>query len=123
MTQVHSVRHEGIAVRLGSRDFIVPPLTFRQLRLLQPQLAIVGGSIGPVMGEERIGAIIAIAHQALQRNYPELDRDAVEEMVDLGNAARLMQAIAGISGLVANEPAPGEAVAGPKPDPESIGTN
>ena len=123
MTAALSVRHDGIAVRLGDRDYIVPPLTFRQLRLLQPQLAIVGGSIGPVMGEERLGAIIAIAHQALQRNYPELDQDAVEELVDLGNAARLMQAIAGISGLSASEAVPGEALAGPESSQESIGTN
>ena len=99
--------HEGVVVRIGGQDWIVPPLTFRQLRRLQPAFETLG-QIGPVMSEGQIDAVLQIAEAALSRNYPEITRDEVEELLDLGNARTVLAAIAGASGL---KPA-GEAAAG-----------
>ena len=99
--------YDGVAVRIGDRDWIVPALSFRQLRRLQPSFQTLG-RIGPAMDAAQIDAVVEIAQAALSRNYPEITREQTEEMLDLGNARAVLGAIAGVSGL---QPA-GEAAAG-----------
>lgn len=117
--------YDGVAVRLGARDWIVPPLNLRQLRRLSPKFALLG-SVGAGMGDEQIEALIEIAHASLARNYPDLTPDQVAELIDLANAGALVKAIVGASGLVQvtaraprptdpGEIAPGEVGAGSAP--------
>lgn len=94
------VRHDGVALRLGGRDWIVPPLSFRQLKALSPVFARVG-AIGARLGEKEIDDIVHLVHAALSRNYPALTADDVAELIDLGNAASVVRAVAGVSGLAA----------------------
>jgi hypothetical protein len=109
--------HDGIAVRMGAREWIVPPLNLRQLKRLAPKFALLG-TVGAGMGDEQIDALVEIAHAALSRNYPALTPEEVAELVDLGNAGVLVKAIVGASGLAAQgedaarEPSTGEAGAG-----------
>jgi hypothetical protein len=111
--------HEGARLVLGGREWIVPPLTLRQLRRLQPMFATLG-RIGPIMAVEQIDALIEITQAALSRNYPDITGDALADLIDLGNAAGVIRAIAGVSGLApAGDASAGEASAGSA----STGTN
>ena len=116
-SHVASVRYDGVALRLGGRDWIVPPLNFRQLKALAPVFARVG-AIDARLGEKEIDDIVRLVHAALSRNYPDLTADDVAELIDLGNAASVVRAVAGVSGLAASGPPregnapPGEAAPG-----------
>ena len=97
---------DGAVVRMGGRDWTVPPLTFRQLRRLQPQLERLA-RINAAATPEQIGAVSEIVQAALSRNYPDITVDEVEDMLDLGNAGRVITAILSGSGLVPGEAQPG----------------
>ncbi len=97
---------EGVIVRMGGRDWTIPPLTFKQLRRLQPQLERLA-RINAAATPEQIGAVSEIVQAALSRNYPEITVEEVEDMLDLGNAGRVITAILSGSGLVPGEVRPG----------------
>jgi hypothetical protein len=106
------VKYDGVSLRLGGRDWIVPPLNLRQLKQLTPALHRLGAA-GQSLGEAEIDDIVRIIHAALSRNYPEATEAELAEMLDLGNAATAVRAVAGVSGLVpAGESPAGEAEAG-----------
>lgn len=90
---------EGVAVKLGGREYIVPALSLGFIRRNWDLL----NSIDELTGIEAIEAVTVIAHAALSRNYPELKRDAVEEMLDARSIPLLMAAIKEASGFVAGE--------------------
>src|SRR2546421_1426829 len=97
----------GVAVAMGGQDWIVPPLTLGQLRRLMPkvrQLTEVGAS----MGEAQINVLIDIITAALQRNYPETTPEKVENLLDLGNASAVLNAVLTGSGLKPGGAAMGE---------------
>ena len=53
--------------------------------------------------------IVDVVHAAVIRNYPALTKEEVEDLIDLGNAAVIIKAVMGQSGLVRKDGAPGEA--------------
>lgn len=109
----------GITIAMAGRDWLVPPLTLGQLRRLMPkvrQLTEVGAS----MGEAQIAVLVEIVATALQRNYPDATADIVENLLDLGNASAVLNAVLTGSGLKLRDGSLGEAVApGPKPGADS----
>jgi hypothetical protein len=100
----------GVAVAMGGQDWIVPPLTLGQLRRLMPQVRQLT-EIGASMGEVQINVLIDIVTAALQRNYPETTPDKVENLLDLGNASAVLNAVLTGSGLKPGGAAMGEASA------------
>jgi hypothetical protein len=100
----------GIALTMGGRDWTVPPLTLGQLRRLMPKVRQLS-AISATMDEDHIGTLVEIVAAALQRNYPEITTQAVEEMLDLGNAASVLSAVLSGSGLKSRETASGEPAA------------
>lgn len=97
---------DGVVIRMGGRDWTVPPLTFKQLRRLQPQLERLA-RIGAAATPEQIASVSDIVQTALSRNYPDVTVEDVEDMLDLGNAARVIGAILTGSGLTSGEARPG----------------
>jgi hypothetical protein len=67
--------------------------------------------IGASMGEAQINVLIDIVTAALQRNYPETTPDRVENLLDLGNASAVLNAVLTGSGLKPGGAAMGEAPA------------
>jgi hypothetical protein len=67
--------------------------------------------IGASMGEAQINVLIDIVTAALQRNYPETTPDKVENLLDLGNASAVLNAVLTGSGLKPGGAAMGEAYA------------
>src|SRR5690348_6306389 len=88
----------GVAVAMGGQDWLVPPLTLGQLRRLMPKVRQLT-EIGVSMGEAQIGVLVEIVATALQRNYPDMTADKVENLLDLGNASVVLNAVLSGSGL------------------------
>lgn len=100
----------GVAITMGGREWVVPPLTLGQLRRLLPKVRQLS-EIGTQMGETQIGVLVEIVAAALQRNYPEIAAEAVESLLDLGNATMVLNAVLMGSGLTPTASPPGEAAA------------
>jgi hypothetical protein len=88
----------GVTIAMGGRDWLVPPLTLGQLRRLMPKVRQLT-EIGASMGEAQIGVLVEIVATALQRNYPDATADMVENLLDLGNASVVLNAVLTGSGL------------------------
>ena len=88
----------GVTVAMGGRDWSVPPLTLGQLRRLMPKVRQLT-EIGASMGETQIGVLVEIVTAALQRNYPDVAPETVENLLDLGNASAVLNAVLTGSGL------------------------
>lgn len=97
----------GIVIGMGGREWVVPPLTLGQLRRLLPLIQQLT-EIGTAMSEAQIGVLVEIVTAALQRNYPDMKPAGVAELLDLGNAGTVLNAVLTGSGL---QPAMGEATA------------
>jgi hypothetical protein len=100
----------GVAVAMGGQDWIVPPLTLGQLRRLMPKVRQLT-EIGVSMGDAQIAVLVDIVTAALQRNYPEMTPHEVENLLDLGNASHVLNAVLTGSGLKPGGAAMGEAPA------------
>jgi hypothetical protein len=100
----------GVAVAMGGQDWMAPPLTLGQLRRLMPKVRQLT-EIGASMGEAQIAVLVDIVTAALQRNYPEMTPGKVENLIDLGNASAVLNAVLTGSGLKHGITAVGEAAA------------
>lgn len=100
----------GTAIAMGGQDWTIPPLTLGQLRRLMPKVRQLT-EIDAAMGETQIGVLVEIVGAALQRNYPDMTLETVENLLDLGNAGVVLNAVLTGSGLRPRENAPGEAMA------------
>lgn len=100
----------GVLLAMGGREWTVPPLTLGQLRRLMPKVRQLT-EIGAQMGESQIAVLVEIVAAALQRNYPDMTPEAVEDMLDLGNAGAVLNAVLTGSGLKSRDRSLGEAAA------------
>jgi hypothetical protein len=100
----------GVTIAMGGRDWLIPPLTLGQLRGLMPKVRQLT-EIGVSMGETQISVLVEIVTVALQRNYPEATADMVENLLDLGNASIVLNAVLTGSGLRLRDDRLGEASA------------
>ncbi len=100
----------GVAITMGGQEWTIPPLTLGQLRRLMPKVRELSDINTPV-GESQIGILVEIVSAALQRNYPDITPDRVENLLDVGNAAPVLHAVLTGSGLRLRALQPGEAVA------------
>ena len=98
----------GVTMTMGGSEWVVPPLTLGQLRRLMPKVRELS-EIGAQMGENQIAILVEIVAAALHRNYPDATAEAVENLLDLGNAAAVLNAVLTGSGLTPTVPSPGEA--------------
>ncbi|MBF0402096.1 MAG: hypothetical protein HQL90_15195 [Magnetococcales bacterium] len=97
--------HEGIKVQFAGNEWVVPALSLGQIKRLMPHFQALQGGAFSI---EQIDSSIQVIHAALSRNYPSLQVEDVEEMVDLVTMPILMDAILQASGLLRQ----GEVVAG-----------
>ena len=88
----------GVEVEFAGQSWTVPPLTLGQLRRLMPKVRELS-AVDHQMGETQIGVLVEIVTAAMQRNYPELTAEQVEDLLDLGNAGMVLSAVLTGSGL------------------------
>ena len=93
-------KHDGVKMRVGGRELIIPALTIKQVRGLRSQfdaMQSIGDNVAPT--DEQIGAVTEVIHSAVVRNYPDLTLDDLEELLDLSTMQAVVKAIMGQSGL------------------------
>ena len=90
------VKHKGIPVQMGEREYVVPPLALGALEALQDRIA---GFKGDIRDGKQVATVIDAAHAALKRNYPEITREEVADLVDVSNMAEVFEAVMDVSGL------------------------
>lgn len=88
---------DGVTIRLGRRDYVVPPLNLRAVKRIELLLPVLSGESG--QQGTFIDAAIEVLHLALLRNYPDITKGEIEELVDLGNLPRLIGAVMAVSGF------------------------
>jgi len=96
---------DGIAVKLGGQEYTLAPLTIRQLKKLAPIFETLNQGGGVI---SQLDAVIELLHASFSRNYPDMTKDQLEDLLDSRTAADAMKALKSLSGLVSS----GEAVAG-----------
>jgi hypothetical protein len=91
---------KGITFNLAGDDYEIPPLSLGDLERLQDKIAAVKeGS----MDVGTVSTILDATHAALRRNYPDVTREQVADMVDVSNMADVFRAVMDVSGLIRKE--------------------
>ena len=90
------VKHKGISITFGDQKLVVPPLALGALEQLQERVSKFSGDI---RDKEQIATVIDAAHAAIKRNYPDMTRDDVADLIDVGNMAEVFEAVMDVSGL------------------------
>lgn len=90
------VKVKGIPFDFGTETLIVPPLSLGALEQLQDRLTDMREDIAD---PEYIGTVIDALHAALQRNYPDITREQVADLVDLSNMQEVMACAMDVAGL------------------------
>lgn len=111
----------GVPFPSDSPRYIVPGLSLRQLRenkdtiveffALEKQLS--GGTPTPDQLYTAIDLSVTLAHLAISRNYPDVAREALEDLIDLNNFRALVSSVMGASGFRLVQELPKEDAAGP----------
>lgn len=96
MTNAPVVKVKGIPKDLGGTTYVVPPLSLGALEQLQERL---GSYTGDVNNPADVRTTIDAAHAALKRNYPDLKREEVAELIGLENMIEVFEAVMDISGM------------------------
>jgi hypothetical protein len=89
------VKIKGIPKELGGTTYIVPPLSLGALEQLHEKLGTFAGDVSDL---GQVATVIDAAHAALRRNYPDMTREQVADMVDVSNMLELFEAVMDISG-------------------------
>lgn len=89
---------EGVKITMAGMEYVVPPLSFRQLKSLTDDVEGLAAA-GNNLSAGQMDMAVRIIHSALSRNYPGMTVEQVEEMVDLGNFQQVVEAVLGAAGL------------------------
>ncbi len=91
-----TVKIKGMPVDLAGTVYVIPPLSLGALEAMQDGLSSVNTA---ALDRESTRTILDAAHAALKRNYPDLSREDVGNMIDVGNMGEVFEAIMDVSGL------------------------
>lgn len=88
----------GITVNIAGKEFVVPPANLRAVKgWMHAQKTVQPGTIEYV--EEMTKFVLAV----LNRNYPELTLEQLDEILDQHALATLMRTVAEAGGLKSGE--------------------
>lgn len=95
----------GVAFKFNAQLTLqIPPIALGDFEQLQDRLK----------DRPDVSTVIDATFAALKRNYPEMTRDQVAGLIDMGNKERVFQVVMGVSvpqTPPGEEPEPGEAAA------------
>ena len=89
----------GSTISLGAKRYTVPALTLRQFVKHRGTLLSLGQIGDREPTEDELGALVALVHECLARNYADLTVDAVWDGLDMRALPLAIRAITGQSGL------------------------
>lgn len=88
-------RIPGISLTLGDgEDYVIAPLTLGALEDHGEALNSVGE-----LDKASIGTMIDVALASLKRNYPDMTREKVRDLIDVAIMDRVFEACMDVSGL------------------------
>ena len=90
-------KFKGAPVELGGETFIIAPLSLGALETLGPAMVEFAA------GVNQTKTSIDIVHAALTRNYPEMTRAQVADLVDVQTMNAVVDAVMGVSGVKKKE--------------------
>lgn len=97
MAMVPMVKVKGIAFAFNNEDtYVIPPIALGALEQLQQRITEFSGD---VMDTKSVATVIDAAHAALKRNYPDLTREAVADLIDVENMADVFACVMDVSGV------------------------
>jgi hypothetical protein len=86
---------KGLTIELGGAEYVVPPMTLGTIEVYEDKLEDLAG-----MANKDVRALILdVGLASLNRNYPDMTRDELKEIVDIGNMNDLLDACMDVSGL------------------------
>jgi hypothetical protein len=95
-------RFAGRQVTLGGIEYTIAPLNVGALKRLAPQFQSMATLVGlPTI--EQWDDMLAVFLAAFHRNYPEMTKEQLEDLVDVGNFAEIAESVMRVSGLVKRE--------------------
>ncbi len=95
-----SHRYPGVSIKVGDRDLLVPPLTLGQIEANADKLASIDqieASPQKALSSGAMGKVLDLVVIAVQRNYPDMKREEIGELVDMHNLRQFLPAILGAS--------------------------
>lgn len=107
----------GAWITFGTEAYRVPPLAFASVQELQGRIAAMQGMTGGQPSQDQMDTVVDVVFAAIKRNYPDMPREQIADMLDLQNYQEVLGAVLNIAGFKAATPGEpsGEA-------PASIGT-
>lgn len=90
-------KFDGISVYMAGKDWTIPPLSVRQFRTHYRTL--LDTDITAENFVEKIGSRLPIVLLAIQRNYPDVTEEQLEDMLDVNTLPLVIGAIARSSGI------------------------
>lgn len=101
---------EGVPFKLGGHEIVVPAVNFSRAKKLLPVLErLRDAQLGVSINQNQLDDFIEVIFTAVSRNYPEVSKAALEDLVDFNNAPRLFMTIMGAGGFLQGENLPGMA--------------
>lgn len=88
----------GASINFGGTDYIVPPINLRVAYGMEEQIKTICKPEAEVDFADYVSASSAILFALMQRNYPELSRDAFNDLIDLPMLRPIMTGMLQISG-------------------------
>jgi len=107
------VEYEGVPVRIGNRQWIMPSLSVGQAEKYWPALldldkhAVTTEEMKSLL-PKKFDQMVVVIHAALSRNYKDLTITQIKEMVSIGQLRKLMLVVMGQSGFEQGEIKPAE---------------
>jgi len=89
-----TVRIKGVTVELNGTNYVIPPIALGALEQLQERIGAY---------TKQISTVIDCAHAAMKRNYPDMTREEVADLIDIGNMNEVFAAVMDVSGLKRKE--------------------
>jgi len=85
----------GIEVILGGTNYLVPPLSLGNLEIFQHRLKTFEGGLDPAS----VSTVIDVTLAAINRNYPDMTRERLGEIMDVSDMADVMLAVMDVAGV------------------------
>lgn len=96
------VEFEGTELQLGRTKYVVPPLSLGAVKKVAKRIENFAG----LDVDAQMELTGEIAHLALKRNYPDITRERVDDLIDLRNMEQVFQAVVQVSGFTAQRTPP-----------------
>jgi len=97
----------GEWVEMSGKEYKIPPLNFKALREVQGKVTQIGAIKG-VPTPEQMDIVVDVVYMAMRRNYPDMKRETVEDILDVGNMMPVFAAVMRVAGFKALEEAAGK---------------